>query len=670
MAKVVIFGAGISGLTLAHELINKGFQVEIYEKDSIVGGMARSIRTKDNNIPTEHSWRGYAPFYNNTYQIQKQIPIEKNCDSDDNFKNTSDNKYTLNEIKKHNKRTDLWTYYKGGVYDITKFISKHPGGNIITHAGGKDLEEVWKEHNVNWHNNNNHIIKLLEQYKIGTIIETFNDNNPNPNPNPNVFDNVKNTNINFNLLQNSLTLPYKNKIINNIDGKDMPYLYYKFLQFQMYGSKRNELSYKKRLIDEIKNNISERSYKYLIDYISGPGFGLDKNSMSIGHYIIFLSFNNQSGLSFNNQSGNKSWKVMNQPTSEGWFNPWVKYLESKGVIFHYNKTLQKIYNNNDNNNDNTNNNDNNTKITKCIVNNQEIVADEYIIAINPFEYQKVLENSKLSLKTLTLKKEIENYRNLNTINNQIGFVIGFNKKFNYKNKNDCFVLLDSPNNITFYPQDSHWCKSIDLGTNVKSLWSGTCIISYNKGSLYGKSLTLLKIEELKKEIIHQFMESNDLMWYISEYNDGHIINGKDIEVVEIFSDWKYDNRLYSVNKKFVNNIYNEEYRPNNITDFQNLYIAGSHTKTSINIWSMEGAVESGKIVSNIILDKYNKPNTYIYKHNLNSKYKLFNLLDDILYKFNLPNILDTLIFIILIIILIITYKITYKITYNYLANKK
>ena len=65
----------------------------------------------------------------------------------------------------------------------------------------------------------NHIIKLLEEYKIGTIVETFNDNNnndnnPNPNPNPNVFDNVKNTKINFNLLQNSLTLPYKNKIIN------------------------------------------------------------------------------------------------------------------------------------------------------------------------------------------------------------------------------------------------------------------------------------------------------------------------------------------------------------------------------------------------------------------------------------------------------------------------
>ena len=32
--KVIIFGAGISGLTTAHELLDKGFDVTIYEKTS------------------------------------------------------------------------------------------------------------------------------------------------------------------------------------------------------------------------------------------------------------------------------------------------------------------------------------------------------------------------------------------------------------------------------------------------------------------------------------------------------------------------------------------------------------------------------------------------------------------------------------------------------------
>ena len=63
-----IYGAGISGLTIAHELIEKGYQVHIYEKDLEVGGMAKSKRTEE-NVPSEHSWRGYAPFYFNTFKF-------------------------------------------------------------------------------------------------------------------------------------------------------------------------------------------------------------------------------------------------------------------------------------------------------------------------------------------------------------------------------------------------------------------------------------------------------------------------------------------------------------------------------------------------------------------------------------------------------------------------
>jgi uncharacterized protein with NAD-binding domain and iron-sulfur cluster len=663
MVKVAIFGAGISGLTVAHELISRGFQVDVYEKDSVVGGMAKSLRMQNNNMPTEHSWRGYAPFYKNTFQIQKQIPIKHNCENNnniiDNNSNNSNiekftNRITLDEVKKHNTKSDLWTYYKGNVYDITKFISKHPGGNIILQAGGKDLEQIWKTNNVSWHSEKKSILGLLDKYKIGMLEEGF----TNTNTTPSVFDNVKSTEVRFNLLQNSLTLPYENDIIKGIESEDIPYLYYKLLQFQMYGDARLEEAYKTKFIDEIKNNISDKSYKYLTDYVSGPGFGLDKNNMSVAHYSLFILFNIQ--------SDNKPWKVMNQPTSEGWFNPWTKYLESKGVIFHYNQSLQKIYNKNSKNNKYSKN-----IIAKCVVNNTDIYADEYIIAINPFEYQKVLENSvdiiqnpiETNKQTKKLiNTEIQKYNKLNIVNNQIGFAIGFNKKFQYKNKHDCFVLLDSPNNITFYPQDSHWCKNIYLGDNIKSLWSGTCVITYNNGSLYGKSLTLLTIEELKAEIIHQFLESDDLLWYIAKYNDGHIINKKDIDSVEIFADWKYDEVLYSRNKKFVNNIYNEEYRPSSTTDFANLYIAGAHTKTSVNIWSMEGAVESGKIVSNILLDKYNKPQTYIYKHRINnSSYALLHSLDNILYTFNLPTILNVITSLVIIAIITIIIVILMKI---------
>lgn len=36
--KIIIFGAGISGLTIAQELLDKGFKVILIEKDSVIGG--------------------------------------------------------------------------------------------------------------------------------------------------------------------------------------------------------------------------------------------------------------------------------------------------------------------------------------------------------------------------------------------------------------------------------------------------------------------------------------------------------------------------------------------------------------------------------------------------------------------------------------------------------
>jgi len=57
MYNIIIFGGGISGLTLAHELLKKKFKILIVEKDNELGGMARSD-TKKNLFPSEHSWMG------------------------------------------------------------------------------------------------------------------------------------------------------------------------------------------------------------------------------------------------------------------------------------------------------------------------------------------------------------------------------------------------------------------------------------------------------------------------------------------------------------------------------------------------------------------------------------------------------------------------------------
>ena len=71
---VIIFGAGRAGLSAAHQLIKKGYNVTVIETLDGPGGMARSQRF-GNTLPTEYSWRGFGPWYCNVYKIMKEIPI-------------------------------------------------------------------------------------------------------------------------------------------------------------------------------------------------------------------------------------------------------------------------------------------------------------------------------------------------------------------------------------------------------------------------------------------------------------------------------------------------------------------------------------------------------------------------------------------------------------------
>ncbi len=39
--------------------------------------------------------------------------------------------YTKEEVAKHNKSSDCWLILDGEVYDVTKFLESHPGGEEI-----------------------------------------------------------------------------------------------------------------------------------------------------------------------------------------------------------------------------------------------------------------------------------------------------------------------------------------------------------------------------------------------------------------------------------------------------------------------------------------------------------------------------------------------------------
>uniref|UniRef100_A0A060T208 ARAD1C28248p n=1 Tax=Blastobotrys adeninivorans TaxID=409370 RepID=A0A060T208_BLAAD len=54
--------------------------------------------------------------------------------------------YTAAEVAKHTDRDDLWLVVRGKVYDVTKFVDEHPGGEeVLVDVGGKDATSEFED---------------------------------------------------------------------------------------------------------------------------------------------------------------------------------------------------------------------------------------------------------------------------------------------------------------------------------------------------------------------------------------------------------------------------------------------------------------------------------------------------------------------------------------------
>jgi uncharacterized protein with NAD-binding domain and iron-sulfur cluster len=79
MASVAVLGGGVGGLSAAHELAKRGFEVTVYEAREVFGGKARSIPVPDTGIhplPGEHGFRFFPGFYRHLDATMAEIPYE------------------------------------------------------------------------------------------------------------------------------------------------------------------------------------------------------------------------------------------------------------------------------------------------------------------------------------------------------------------------------------------------------------------------------------------------------------------------------------------------------------------------------------------------------------------------------------------------------------------
>jgi len=136
MKTVIVLGGGVAGMSAAHELIERGYEVHIYERlKQYVGGKARSIdyfgqgTPFKNPLPGEHGFRFFPGFYRHVTDTMKRIPFK---DKDGKIKSVFDNLTPTSRI----------------------MISSYEGEPIVTGASFprnlSDWKLIWKDmHGVN-----------------------------------------------------------------------------------------------------------------------------------------------------------------------------------------------------------------------------------------------------------------------------------------------------------------------------------------------------------------------------------------------------------------------------------------------------------------------------------------------------------------------------------------
>jgi 15-cis-phytoene desaturase len=82
---VIVLGGGVGGLSAAHELVERGFQVRVFERKTRFGGKARSMDVPNTGmsgrlaLPGEHGYRFFPNFYKHVIDTMKRIPYAGNA---------------------------------------------------------------------------------------------------------------------------------------------------------------------------------------------------------------------------------------------------------------------------------------------------------------------------------------------------------------------------------------------------------------------------------------------------------------------------------------------------------------------------------------------------------------------------------------------------------------
>lgn len=76
-------------------------------------------------------------------------------------------RYRLSDVRAHDaSHPNPWVTHQDKVYDITDWVSAHPGGDVILRAAGQSIDPYWALFTIH---NQHHVKEILDEYLIGYI---------------------------------------------------------------------------------------------------------------------------------------------------------------------------------------------------------------------------------------------------------------------------------------------------------------------------------------------------------------------------------------------------------------------------------------------------------------------------------------------------------------------
>jgi geranylgeranyl pyrophosphate synthase/uncharacterized protein with NAD-binding domain and iron-sulfur cluster len=516
--RVVVLGGGVAGMSAAHELVERGFEVVVLERSDLAGGKARSIPVVDegedtsghqlasgavgpiqHRLPGEHGFRFFPGFYKHVVDTMRRTPSFDGRQVADHLTPTT--------------RVGFTQYAK------PDFVT--PAGFPLTPGDAGAL--------------------------LRDILLAF-DPNTDLTPEDLAF---------FGARVWQILTSCKERRLGEYERIDW---------WDFIGAQGRSAAYQKFLAVGITRSLVAAKAR-------------KASTRTIGDVFVQLM------LTITNPTAGSTDRVLDGPTNLVWIDPWLAYLESRGVRYVKGAQIEEIL-------------CQNGRVAGVVVNQQgkrAVATGDYYIAALPVERIALLVNAGMlaadpklvNLRALAANVEWMNgvqfylHRNLPTTH---GHVIHIDTEWALTSISQLQFWHDVPPEF-FRDSEVHSVLSVDVSDWTAPGSTGRAAIDCSREEVVRETWSQLKRSMNSGE---ELLREDDLhSWFLDP---------------DISSDPATPDRLTNGEPLLVNLVDTWALRPEAATGIPNLFLASDYARTYTDLATMEGANEAARRAVNGLLD--------------------------------------------------------------------